>query len=387
MRCVGVQLSGFSRVSVLAAELAAAPPPPRRARARARHSRATRPTPRARVSEPGVQVPGAVDDPVRLRAGGLGVDPGLELGDKAVDAEVGVVPGGEPGHRAASSRASGLGSSGTGAAQETASPPPVVPPARASPPASGRAPHRSHLGAGFGAPTWDEDAWAEPGDPSGRSASKAASRSAGTSRAGSAPGGSGARTRWTACQNASWRTSDCQRMEPPEPLLRASATSCSRCHRTSASTSCDSHPGATAASAGRRSRSAPRLRVASVVASAGPWMESARERERGGGGWGRVSEEGGARNFGQSRAGSRSDAAHRVEYRHHARGVPMQKRLGEVHGALPPEMQPSAATLAARARPHCGRGRIILADEKASRRRLAVTAPAPEIRRTRGHPA
>ena len=90
--------------------------------------------------------------------------------------------------------------------------------------------------------------------------------------------------RCTACQKASCRIWDCQRREP-EPLLWANARCCCACHRRRASISGEAPVGASAASAGRRSRSELRLREASLEPSRGPCAvgETRRGQRRRGG--------------------------------------------------------------------------------------------------------
>ena len=112
-------------------------------------------------------------------------------------------------------------------------------------------------------------------------ASKARSMTRATSVPASAPGGNGARTLCAACQKAS-----CKVRERPSgflsPLLDASVLACCWYHRVRVLISCGPPVGASAESAGRRSRSAPRLRDASPDSLELCWERSRRRMSAGG---------------------------------------------------------------------------------------------------------
>ena len=165
-------------------------------------------------------------------------------------------------------------------------------PSRASVAAGGAgARPRSHLGAGFGRRR-GMDAWAGRGIRPG--GARRRRRPGARGRRARARRGSRARTRWTACQNASWRTSDCRRMEPPEPLLRErdellAVPSHERVHELRLA------PGRDRRERGRRSRARRGFASRPSSRPRGPGWKARGREKGGGGGGGAVSEEGGAR--------------------------------------------------------------------------------------------
>ena len=103
-----------------------------------------------------------------------------------------------------------------------------------------------------------------------------------TSFGARAPGGNGARTLCAACQKASCKVRD----RPSgflSPLLDASVLTCCWYHRVRVLISCGPPVGASAESAGRRSRSAPRLRDASPDSLELCWERSRRRVSAGAG--------------------------------------------------------------------------------------------------------